>query len=140
MSEFRTEALNLQPMLRTVLKAIVKVLLVSGECLVAGFIVGTAAHFVGGAFGFGLGLGALELAAGEGGLQGAVIGLFVGLLVFYAILRGRATWKQWLALMAVSFVTASLTFMPLGIMTLVVTPVVTLVVAVAIGVGRWQRD
>ncbi|HVN21911.1 MAG TPA: hypothetical protein VMU05_24200 [Dongiaceae bacterium] len=115
---------------------IVKLAFISGACIVAGLLVGTAAHFVGGAIGFGLGLGAFFLAAFEGGIPGAVIGLAVGLVVFYVIFRTRATWKDWAILMSMAFATAAVTFLPLGILMLGVTPIVTLIVALALAFNR----
>jgi hypothetical protein len=117
----------------TVLQGVAKTLVVSAECITAGFAIGTAAHFVGGAFGFGLSFGAFQLAAFEGGIPGAAIGLVVGLLIFYAILHCHATWKEWVVLIAVAFATAALTFLPLGVMTLMVTPIVTIAAAFALG-------
>jgi len=116
-----------------------KALLVAVECVVTGWAVGTAAHFLGGSPGFGLGLTAFQLAAFEGGIQGAAIGLVVGLLIFYGILRGRVTWKDWAILAAVALVTAAITFLPLGVITLFVTPVVTLIVAFTLGAKRPAR-
>ena len=121
---------------RTVLQAVAKLVLVSAECVAAGWAVGTAAHYVGGSFGFGLDLGAFELAAFEGGIQGALIGLPVGLLIYYVILRSRATWKDWAILVGVAFITAATTFLPLGIITFLVTPLVTLIVASVLGFRR----
>jgi hypothetical protein len=124
---------------RAFLQVTAKAMLVSVGCVVAGWAVGTAAHFLGGSPGFGLGLGALQLAAFEGGIQGAAIGLIVGLLVFYGILHGRVTWKDWAILSGVAFVTAATTFLPLGVITFLVTPIVTLIVALALGIRRSSR-
>ena len=111
-------------------------MLISAECVTAGWAVGTAAHFLGGSFGFGMSLEAFQLAAFEGGIPGAAIGLVVGLLVFYGILHSRATWKDWAILTGVAFVTAAITFLPLGVITLAVSPLVTLIVAFALGFKR----
>jgi hypothetical protein len=121
---------------RTAIRVASKLMFVSAECVAAGWAVGTAAHFLGGSFGFGLSLVAFQLAAFEGGIPGAIIGLVVGLLVFYGILHGRATWKDWAILTGVAFVTAATTFLPLGVITLGVTPLVTLIVALALGFSR----
>ena len=90
----------------------------------------------GGALGFGLGFGALELAAFEGGIVAAEIGLVVGLVIYYAILRGRASPRDWAMLTGVAFITASVTFLPLGVATLLITPVVTIIAAFALGFKR----
>ena len=82
---------GIAPTKRTLLQATARAILVAVECFAAGWAVGTAAHFLGGSPGFGLGLGAFQLAFFEGGIQGAAIGLIVGLLIFYGILRGRVT-------------------------------------------------
>ena len=127
---------GIAPTKRTLLQGAARAILVTVECFAAGWVVGTGAHFLGGAPGFGLGLGAFQLAFFEGGIQGAAIGLIVGLLIFYGILGGRTTWKDWAILAGVAFVTAAITFLPLGIITLVVTPIVTLIAALALGIGR----
>jgi len=114
-------------------------MLVSVGCVVAGWAVGTAAHFLGGSPGFGLGLEAFQLAVFEGGIQGAAIGLVVGPLIFYGILHGRVTWKDWAILVGVAFVTAAITFLPLGVLTLLITPIVTLIVALAIRIRGSSR-
>ena len=124
---------------RTLLQAAAKAILVAVECFAAGWAVGTAAHFLGGSPGFGLDLGAFQLAFFEGGIPGAAIGLIVGLLIFYGILHSQVTWKDWAILVGVSIVTAAITFLPLGVITLLVTPVVTLIVALALGVNRSSR-
>ena len=121
---------------RTLLQAAARAILVAVGCFAAGWVVGTAAHFLGGSLGFGLDLGAFRLAFFEGGIQGAAIGLIVGLVIFYSILRGRVTWKDWAILAGVAFVTATITFLPSGIMSLLVTPIVTLIAACALGVMR----
>lgn len=116
----------------TVSRAVGKGLLVAAGCLFAGFAVGTAAHYFGGAFiGFGLDWSAFQLAAFEGGIAGAELGFLVGLPIFYFILHGRASWKEWAILTAVSFTTASIAFMLLGVLTLLLTPLLTATVAVA---------
>ncbi len=121
---------------RTAFRRAAEALLVSAGCIAAGFVVGTAAHFFGGALGFGLGFGALELAAFEGGIVAAEIGLVVGLVIYYAILRGRASPRDWAMLTGVAFITASVTFLPLGVATLLITPVVTIIAAFALGFKR----
>ena len=121
---------------RTLLQPAAKAILVAAECFAAGWAVGTAAHFLGGSPGFGLDLGAFQLAFFEGGIPGAAIGLIVGLLIFYGILHRQATWKHWAILVGVSLVTAVITFLPLGVITPFVAPVVTLIVAFALGVSR----
>ena len=121
---------------RTFLQVAAKVMLVSVGCVAAGWAVGTAAHYLGGSPGFGLSLGAFEFAFFEGGMQGAAIGLIVGLLIFYCILRGRVIWSDWAILAGVAFVTAAITFLPLGVITLLVTPIVTLIAAFALGIRR----
>ena len=60
------------------------------------------------------------------------IGLVVGLVVFYGILRGRVTWKDWVILAGVAFSTAAITFLRLGLTTLIVTPLVTLTAALVL--------
>jgi inner membrane protein involved in colicin E2 resistance len=65
--------------------------------------------------------------------------LIVGLLIFYGILHGQVTWKDWAILVGVSLVTAAITFLPLGVLTLLVTPVVTLIAALALGITRSSR-
>jgi len=124
---------------RTLLQAAARAILVAVGCFAAGWAVGTAAHFLGGSPGFGLGLEAFQFAFFEGGIQGAAIGLIVGLVIFYGILRGRVTWKDWAILAGVAFVTAAITFLPLGIITLLVTPIVTLIAALALSVSRSPR-
>jgi hypothetical protein len=54
-------------------------------------------------------------------------------------LHSQVTWKDWAILVGVSIVTAAITFLPLGVITLLVTPVVTLIVALALGVNRSSR-
>jgi len=130
------DSLSLLAVSRTVFRRAGELLLVSTGCIAAGFGVGTAAHFFGAAFGFGLGFGALELAVFEGGIVAAGIGLVVGLVIYYAILRGRASRRDWVILTSVAFITASITFLPLGVDTLLVTPVVTITVALALGLRR----
>jgi hypothetical protein len=124
---------------RTMLQAATRAILVAVECFAAGWAVGTAAHFLGGSPGFGLDLGAFQLAFFEGGIQGAAIGMIVGLVIFYGMLQGRATWKDWAILVGVSLVTAAIMFLLLGVITLLVTPVVTLIVAFALGISRSSR-
>jgi len=117
---------------QTVLRVAAKALLVAAECILAGLAIGTVAHFVGAApSGYGLGREAFQLAWLEGGIPGGVLGLIVGLPIFYAILHGRASWKEWAILIGVTFITATVTFMLLSVMTLVFTPLVTITVAVA---------
>lgn len=124
---------------RTPIQAVARAIRVAVGCFAAGWAVGTAAHFLGGSPGFGLDLSAFQLAFFEGGIQGAAIGLILGLVIFYGILRGRVTWKEWAILAAVAFVTAAITFLPLGIISLLVTPLVTLIAALALGVRRSPR-
>jgi hypothetical protein len=126
-------------MKRTLLQAAAGAILVAIECFATGWAVGTAAHFLGGSPGFGLDLGAFQLAFFEGGMPGAAIGLIAGLLIFYGILHSHVTWKDWAILVGVSLVTATITFLPLGVITLFVTPVVTLIAALALGVSRSPR-
>lgn len=121
------------------LQAAARGILVAVECFAAGWAVGTAAHFLGGAHGFGLDLGAFQLAFFEGGIPGAAIGLIVGLLIFFGILRRQVTWKDWATLVGVSLITAAITFLPLGVITLFLTPVVTLIAAFALRVSRTFR-
>jgi hypothetical protein len=117
---------------QTVFRVVAKVLLVSAECILVGLAIGTAAHFLGAApSGYGLGREALQLAWLEGGIPGGALGLLVGLPTFYAILHGRASWKEWAILVGVTFITATVTFMFLSVMTLVFTPLATITVAVA---------
>jgi len=111
-------------------------MLVAVECFAAGLTVGTFAHFLGGSPGFGLNIGAFQLAFFEGGIPGGAIGLIVGLLIFYGILRSQVAWQDWAILVGVSLATAAITFLPLGVITLLVTPVVTVIVALALGVSR----
>lgn len=106
-----------------------RALLVSAGCLLAGFSIGTVAHFLGG--GFGLNWAALQFAAGEGGIPGGAIGLLVGLLIFYAIFHGQASWRDWAILASVSLVTATVALMVVFVLTVVITPMVTITVAVA---------
>jgi hypothetical protein len=124
---------------RTLLQAAARAILVAVECFATGWAVGTAAHFLGGSPGFGLDLGAFQLAFFEGGIPGAAIGLIVGLLIVYGILHGKTTWQDWAILVGVSLVTAAITFLPLGGITLLVTPVVTLIVAFALGIRSSRR-
>ena len=119
---------------RTVLRRGAKVLLVSAECLTAGFAVGTAARFlVQGASGDGYSLGTAAL---ESGIPCAVLGLLVGPLI-YAILPSAATSKQWAVLIGMAFITAASTSActeyGLGFM---VTLVVTIAVALALRFGQ----
>jgi len=69
---------------RTLLQAAAKAMLVGVGSGAAGWLVGTAAHFLGGSPGFGLDVEAFQLAFFEGGMQGAAIGLIVGLVIFTA--------------------------------------------------------
>lgn len=115
-----------------VVHAAPRVVLVCIECMVVGWAVGTAAHFFGGSFAFGLDLSSFLFAAFEGGINGAIVGLPVGLLVYYGIFRSEATWKDWAILMGVAFVTATMTFLPLGLFTLLVTPLVTMIAALVL--------
>jgi hypothetical protein len=117
---------------RRTLQTCGEVLLVSAGCVVAGWAVGTAAHYLGGALAWGLDLDSLWLAAFEGGINGAAIGLVVGLVVFYGILLGRVTWKDWVIFAGVAFSTAAITFLRLGLTTLIVTPLVTLTAALVL--------
>jgi len=120
-----------QPITR-VAYAAARVFLVCIECIATGWAVGTAAHFFGGSFAFGLDLSSFQFAVFEGGINGAIVGLPVGLLVYYGIFRSRATRKDWAILIGVAFVTAAITFLPLGLLTLIVTPIVTMVAAVVL--------
>ena len=124
---------------RTLPQEAARAILVAVGCFAVGWAVGTVAHFLGGSPGFGLDMGAFQLAFFEGGIQGAAIGLPAGLLIFYGILRGRVTWKEWAILAGVAVVTAAITFLPLGIISLLVTPIVTLIAAFAVGRRRSPR-
>jgi hypothetical protein len=117
------------PIAQTVLRGAAKALLVSAECILAGFAIGTVAHFLGG--GFGLNWAAFQFAAWEGGIPGGAVGLLVGLPIFYAILHGRASWRDWATLIGVSLVTATVALMVVFAFTVVITPIVTITVAVA---------
>ena len=117
------------PMAQTVFRAAARALLVSAECILAGFAIGTVAHFLGGRFG--LNWAALQFAAWEGGIPGGAVGLLVGLLTFYVILHGRASWRDWAILISVSLVTATFAFMVVFALTVLITPLVTITVAVA---------
>lgn len=112
-----------------VIRGAAKALLVSAECILAGFSIGTVAHFLGG--GFGLNWAAFQFAAWEGGFPGGAVGLLAGLLIFYAIFHGRASWKDWAILTSVSLVTATVALMVVFAFTVVITPIVTITVAVA---------
>lgn len=119
-------------MRRTALQTITEVLLVSGASVIAGFSIGTAAHFLGGSFAFGLSLGTLGLAGYVGGIPGAVAGLLVGLLVYFGILRKTVTWKDWAILTGVAFLTATITLLLWGRSRLIVAPLLTLLVALVL--------
>jgi hypothetical protein len=106
-----------------------KGLIVSTESILVGFAIGTSAHLLGEAFGFGLSLGTLGLAGFVGGIPGALVGLVVGLVVYYGILRDMVTWKHWAMLIGVAFFTATIAFLPLGRLTFFITPIVTLTAA-----------
>lgn len=94
-----------------------------------GLFVGTVAHFLGG--GFGLSWAAFQFAAWEGGFPGGAVGLLAGLLIFYAIFHGQASWRDWAILTSVSLVTATVALMVVFAFTVVITPIVTVTVAVA---------
>jgi hypothetical protein len=53
------------------------------------------------------GPGSLQLAWFEGAIRGVALGVLVGVPTFYAILHGRASWKEWAILIGVTFVTAT---------------------------------
>lgn len=118
-------------MFQGVLRGIAKAALVIAGCVVAGFTIGAAAHFLGGARYFGLNWEAFQFAAGEGGVPGGLLGLLVGLPTFYAVLRGRATTRDWAILVGVTFVTATIVCFVASVLTIVVTPLVTIAAAVA---------
>jgi len=123
---------------KTVLRRGAKVLLGSAECVTAGFAVGTAARFLAeGASGYTYNLGN---AVYDSGIPFAIVGLLVGPLI-YAILRSRATWKQWAVLVGIAFITAASTWACTEYgMSFMVTLVVTIGVALALRFGQVLGD
>lgn len=62
---------------------------------VAGFVIGTAQHFVGfGVWGYGFRMGPLELALLEGGLLGAAVGVPTGVVAYYTGLQREASFRR----------------------------------------------
>ena len=80
-------------MAQTVLRAAARALLVSARMHSCGFCDWDRRALLG--WGIGLNWAAFQFAAWEGGIPGGAVGLLVGLVTFYAILHGRASWKDW---------------------------------------------
>jgi hypothetical protein len=107
-----------------------KTLLVVTGCVCAGFIVGTLAHYVGLGHYFGWNLDALRLALLEGGWPGGALGFLVAVPIYYLVLHGHASAKEWALLVCVTFVAATVTAPVVSALTVVITPIATLTTAV----------
>ena len=101
-------------------------------CAVAGFIIGTAAHSW-------AEQGILDYRWNPSSSQarrvaspGGAMGLLVGLPTFYVILHGRATRREWAILISVPPATATIVCLLASGLTMVLTPRVTVAVAVAL--------
>jgi len=108
--------------------------LLSGS-VAAGFLIGTAQHFVSfGVWGYGFGRGAFNLARLEGGAVGAALGIPTGLVAYYFIFRRHVTAKQAAVVVSASLVSGCALGIALFWVSAFVTPILT--IGVAFWVGR----
>ena len=76
------------PSARSAVRLIVEILILIPGSLLVGFAIGTVQHIVAfGVWGYGFGSDVISLAAFEGGIVGAALGLITGLITYYVVLR-----------------------------------------------------
>jgi hypothetical protein len=112
------------------LRKVGQTLLVAARCICVGFVIGTLAHYVGLGHYFGWNLDALKFATEEGGWPGAALGLIVAAPIYYLVLHGNASAREWAILACVTLVTATITVSLVSALTIFITPFATLTTAV----------
>jgi hypothetical protein len=116
-------------------RLLVEFLVVLLGSVAAGVGIGTVQHFVAfGVWGYGFGKGPLQLAAFEGGIVGATLGIPTGLIVYYADLRRHLTLRRAAIVLGGSLVGGCALGAAMFWVSAFITPVLT------IGISSWARQ
>jgi len=128
-------------MLNKVVRKLIEATVVLVGSIAAGVLIGVLQHYVAfGVWGEGFGREAFELALFEGGIAGGMAAVPTGLVTYYWCLGGRASVGQVVVIVGGSLICGCLSGVLLGYGSALVTPIVTVIIAIGIRVRIATAD